>query len=176
MREGAADPIDTLMAEHRIIERVLEALELAADREMPVSFYERALDFLAAFADRCHHAKEEERLFPLLETHGIPREMGPIGVMCDEHVVGRAHVQRMREQLRLGRRDALCRESLDYVVLLRQHIRKEDEILFQMARQVIRSDETRRLAGAFVEADGPLDPRVKYGAVADALLAEARTA
>ncbi|HEX5138816.1 MAG TPA: hemerythrin domain-containing protein [Planctomycetota bacterium] len=170
------DPIDTLMAEHRIIEKVLDALEIAAEREMPVSFYERALDFFAAFADRCHHLKEEERLFPVLETHGIPREMGPIGVMCEEHVVGRAHVQRMREQLRLGRRDALCRESLEYVALLRQHIRKEDEVLFQMARQVMRGDEVRRLAGAFEEADGHADPRGAYAKVADALLAEARTA
>lgn len=170
------DPIDVLMAEHRIIEKVLDAVELAAEREMPVSFYERALDFLAAFADRVHHAKEEEQLFPALEAHGIPREMGPIGVMCDEHVVGRAHVGRMREQLRLGRRDALCRESLEYVALLRQHIRKEDEVLFQMARQVIRGDEARRLAGAFEEADGHKDPRKAYAEVAEALLAEARIA
>jgi len=170
------DPIDTLMAEHRIIEKVLDALELAAKREMPVSFYERALDFLTSFADKCHHAKEEDRLFPVLETHGIPREMGPIGVMCDEHVVGRGHIARMREQLRLGRRDALCRESLDYVALLRQHIQKEDQVLFQMARQAVRGDEMKRLEGAFREADGGKDPRATYGAVADALLAEARTA
>ncbi len=170
------DPIDTLMAEHRIIEKVLDAMELAAEREMPVSFYERALDFLSAFADGVHHAKEEAQLFPVLETHGIPREMGPIGVMCDEHVVGRAHVGRMREQLRLGRRGALCQESLEYVALLRQHIRKEDEVLFQMARQVIRGDDVRRLAGAFDEADGHKDPRAAYARVAEALLAEARTA
>jgi len=169
-----ADPIDTLMAEHRIIEKVLEALELAAEREMPVSFYERALDFLAAFADGCHHAKEEERLFPVLERHGIPREMGPIGVMCDEHVLGRAHVGKMREQLRLGRRDALCRESLEYAALLRQHIRKEDEVLFAMARQVMAPDDVRRLAGSFDAADGDGRPRDRYGAVAEALLAEAR--
>jgi hemerythrin-like domain-containing protein len=170
------DPIDTLMAEHRIIEKVLDAMELAAVREMPVSFYERALEFLAAFADRCHHAKEEDCLFPAIEAHGIPREMGPIGVMCDEHVVGRAHVGRMREQLRLGRRDALCRESLEYVALLRQHIRKEDEVLFRMARQVMRGDDTRRLASAFEEADGHGDPRAEYARVAQDLLAEARTA
>jgi hemerythrin-like domain-containing protein len=170
------DPIDTLMAEHRIIEKVLDAVELAAEREMPVSFYERALDFLASFADQVHHAKEEDCLFPVIEAHGIPREMGPIGVMCDEHVVGRAHVGRMREQLRLGRRDALCRESLEYVALLRQHIRKEDEVLFQITRQVMRGDDVRRLAGAFEEADGHKDPRKAYAVVAEALLAEARTA
>jgi len=170
------DPIDILMAEHRIIEKVLDALELAAEREMPVSFYERALDFLAAFADKCHHAKEEERLFPILERHGIPREMGPIGVMCDEHVLGRAHVGKMREQLRLGRRDALCRESVEYVALLRQHIRKEDEVLFQMARQVMAEDDARRLATSFAQADGDMRPRERFAAVAEALLAEARVA
>lgn len=169
-----SDPIDTLMAEHRIIEKVLEALELAAERDLPVSFYERALDFLAAFADRCHHAKEEDALFPLLERNGIPREMGPIGVMCAEHVLGRTHVGHMREQLRLGRRDALRKESLEYVALLRQHIRKEDEVLFEMARHAMGAEDARRLAREFDEADGADRPRETYGAVADALLAEAR--
>lgn len=170
------DPIETLMSEHRIIEKVLEALELAAEREMPVSFYERAIDFLVTFADKCHHAKEEERLFPLLESHGIPREMGPIGVMCDEHVVGRSHIGRMREQLRLGRRDALCRESLAYVALLRQHIQKEDQVLFVMARHAMIGDDSQRLSKSFEQSDGDGQPREKWGKVADALLAEARTA
>ena len=73
-----ADAVDTLKSEHRIIEKVLDALELAAAREAPPGFYARAIDFLSAFADKCHHGKEEDRLFPCLERCGIPREGGPI--------------------------------------------------------------------------------------------------
>ncbi len=169
-----ADAVDTLKSEHRIIEKVLEALDLAAERDMPVAFYERAIDFLAAFADKCHHGKEEDRLFPCLERCGIPREMGPIGVMCAEHVLGRAHIRRMREHLRLGKIDDLRRESREYTALLWQHIRKEDGILFEMARHVVAPGDAQKLSREFDEFDGAARPRETYGAVAEALLAEAR--
>ena len=171
-----ADAVDTLKSEHRIIEKVLEALDLAAQRDMPATFYERAIDFLSAFADKCHHGKEEDRLFPCLELCGIPREMGPIGVMCAEHVQGRAHIRRMREHLQLGRIDDMRRESLEYTALLWQHIRKEDLILFEMARHVVGPADARKLSREFDEADGAARPQEKWGAVADALLAEARGA
>lgn len=169
-----ADAVDTLKSEHRIIEKVLEALELAAERDMPRTFYERAIDFLAAFADRCHHGKEEDRLFPCLERHGIPREMGPIGVMCAEHAQGRVHIRHMREFLERGRIDDLRRESLEYTALLWQHIRKEDEVLFLMARHVVDPADARRLEREFDEADGAARPQEKYLAVAEQLLAEAK--
>jgi hemerythrin-like domain-containing protein len=170
------DAIDTLMAEHRIIEKALEALETAASRDLGASFYARALDFLQEFADARHHGKEEERLFPALERHGIPREMGPTGVLLEEHVAGRAHVRRMREQLRAGDVAALRRESLDYIALLRDHIRKEDEVLFAMARAALTPDEARLLASEFEAADAAATPRERYGAVAEGLLGEARRA
>jgi hemerythrin-like domain-containing protein len=36
------------------------------------------LVFLKEFADRCHHGKEEDFLFPALEKAGIKKEGGPI--------------------------------------------------------------------------------------------------
>ena len=116
------DPIQELMDEHRIIEKVLTALTAAADQEVSLEFYERAVDFIANFADKCHHSKEEERLFPVLEEKGISREAGPIGCMCEEHEIGRGHVQSMRELIKAGDLAGLRRESLNYVGLLRSHI------------------------------------------------------
>jgi hemerythrin-like domain-containing protein len=55
------------------------------------------LEFFQIFADRCHHGKEEDCLFPLLERKGLPREGGPIGVMLHEHGQGRELIQKMRE-------------------------------------------------------------------------------
>jgi hemerythrin-like domain-containing protein len=167
-----ADAVDTLKAEHRIIEKVLDALEIAAGRDMPAAFYGRAIDFLSAFADRCHHGKEEDRLFPCLERCGIPREGGPIGVMCAEHVIGRACIGRMREHLGRERIAELRRESLEYVAHMRQHIGKEDHVLFEMARHVMAPADARRVSREFDEVDGDARPQEKFGAVADALLAE----
>ncbi len=49
------------------------------------------------FADQCHHGKEEDLLFPAMEAAGIPRESGPIGVMLEEHNIGRQYVRGMAE-------------------------------------------------------------------------------
>ena len=61
-----------LKADHRIIEKVLGALEGAArvmesGGEVPTKLLEDALEFSQTFVDRCHHGKEEACLFPCLE-------------------------------------------------------------------------------------------------------------
>jgi hemerythrin-like domain-containing protein len=55
--------------------------------------FRQGVDFVRNFADRCHHAKEEENLFPRMEARGVPRDGGPIGVMLFEHEEGRAYVR-----------------------------------------------------------------------------------
>ncbi len=166
------DPIQELMDEHRIIEKVLTALTTAADQEVSLEFYEKAVDFIANFADKCHHGKEEERLFPLLEEKGIPREAGPIGCMCDEHEIGRGHVQRMRELIKRSDLVGLRRESLNYVGLLRSHIQKEDNVLFPMGRGVLSKVDLERLRGKFDEVEHEGQCHHHYGSLADELLAE----
>ncbi|MHC4958231.1 MAG: hemerythrin domain-containing protein [Planctomycetota bacterium] len=147
------DPISELMDEHRIIEKVLTALEAAADRDMPLDFYERAADFIANFADGCHHAKEEDRLFPVLEQRGIPRQEGPIGVMCDEHEIGRALVKRMRDAVAAGDAASARAASVDYAALLRAHIMKEDQILFPMGRGQLSQADLEALSASFQEVE-----------------------
>jgi len=152
-------PTDVLMGEHRVIERVLTALERQiehlGDGPFPRQFFEQALDFFANFADRCHHGKEEERLFPLLKQRGIPEQGGPIGVMLYEHEAGRSHLAGIRSNLDAAERGdaaavaAIRTEGYGYIRLLRQHIQKEDNILFAMARQVLTPDDVERLQREF---------------------------
>ncbi|MBI3163281.1 MAG: hypothetical protein HYZ24_01250, partial [Chloroflexi bacterium] len=52
--------IDILMQEHRVIEKVLNALESAADRletgeDIPMDFFLKAADFIRNYADGAHH-------------------------------------------------------------------------------------------------------------------------
>ncbi len=113
------------------------------------------LEFFTLFADKCHHGKEEELLFPLMEEKGIPREGGPIGVMLHEHDLGRAFVRLMRDQCKTyadgdtaaGPRWAEAARG--YTALLRQHIQKENDILFVMAENALSDEEQARLAEEF---------------------------
>ena len=78
------DPIQQLMEEHRVIEQVLAALEAAARRELQFPFYEQAVDFIVNFADGCHHAKEEDRLFPMGRSHLDADELRILRARFDE--------------------------------------------------------------------------------------------
>ena len=143
------DPIEALMEDHRLIEQVLGALEAASDQHLPSAFYETTLAFLGRFADDHHHAKEEAILFPLLERRGLPAEEGPTSVMREEHELGRTLLRKMADALGADDRDALHRHVREYVALLRDHIRKEDEILFQVADMVLTPQDKALLAEGF---------------------------
>jgi hemerythrin-like domain-containing protein len=139
---------DILMEEHRVIERVIGVLETGAERleqGQPVrpELFVEAADFIKGFADGCHHMKEEGVLFKAMVANGMPVQGGPIGVMLYEHEQGRLYTRGMREAaLKLAAGDTAARGDVvgnarGYAALLRQHIMKEDNILFPMANRVI---------------------------------------
>jgi hemerythrin-like domain-containing protein len=147
---------EVLKEEHRVIEKVLDALErLAKGAETSaLAEWEKAIDFARNFADKCHHLKEENLLFPALEERGIPREGGPIGMMLAEHEEGRGYVRAMAAAAgkdSVDNRQILRETANAYIRLLRQHIQKEDEVLFQMADGVLSAEEQKTLLREFEE-------------------------
>ena len=89
---------EILIQEHRIIEQGLNCLEVMAQQAANKKMLDeerafQAIEFFKNFADKCHHGKEEERLFPALEACGIPRDGGPTGVMIYEHDLGRKFIK-----------------------------------------------------------------------------------
>lgn len=138
------EALDLLMQEHEVIERVLNLLHQAvvrieAEQAVPKGFPSWSVQFFRQFADHCHHGKEEDILFPLLELRGIPRDGGPIGVMLYEHVIGRDCVGRMDRAASISPPDerAFAKAANEYIPLLRQHIFKENNVLFQMAQHCL---------------------------------------
>jgi len=155
------NPIETLKAEHRGIETALAVLERVAARlearvdARTIRDAGALIDFFRTFADTCHHAKEETVLFPLLEEMGVSRQGGPIGVMLHEHDLGRAHVRGMDQALGAqvdaspGAARGFRRHAEGYVGLLRQHIQKEDFVLFEIATQRLDPGRKDRAAAEF---------------------------
>ena len=150
---------EALMQDHRVIERVLAVLEklTRTPGEVNLATWEKTLDFIRNFADKCHHLKEEKILFPALEEHGIQREGGPIGMMLMEHEEGRGYMRAMahalalvKEEPEVARTTLLGTASL-YLNLLREHIRKEDEVLFVMADETLNPEEQKEILREFEE-------------------------
>ncbi|MFQ5838068.1 MAG: hemerythrin domain-containing protein [Thermoplasmata archaeon] len=154
-------PTEALREEHRVIERALDALEKAAERmesgqEVSQEVLKDIVSFARGFADRCHHHKEEGVLFPYLEERGLPRDLGPIGVMLAEHDEGRAHVKAMSEAIAESRPKEFVAHAQGYIQLLRDHIAKEDDVLFPMAEQMMSGPEAEGLMEEFERAEKEL--------------------
>ncbi|MDP3880421.1 MAG: hemerythrin domain-containing protein [Dehalococcoidales bacterium] len=155
---------EELKKEHRVIERVLTIIGEADVREsegkdLPAEFFPKIIDFIRNFADRCHHGKEEDNLFPAMEQRGIPRQDGPVAIMLMEHDEGRGYVRGLDEaaqRLAAGDKGAMREamdNALDYAGLLRQHIEKEDNILYRMADQALTAADQQQLLERFEEVE-----------------------
>lgn len=179
---------EILIEEHRLILKMIEATERAVkhvEQGVPFrpEFFIEATDFFKGFADGCHHKKEEDILFKAMASHGVPVQGGPIGVMLDEHQEGRAHVRSLRtaaQQWVSGEEDAkqaVVDSARAYANLLRQHIWKEDNILFPMAERNIPSAQFHQLVEAFERVEHEETGEgvhEKYVALAKALIKESQ--
>lgn len=153
-------PTEELKQEHegillmlRVLERV--AAKIESGEKADADHLEKMVEFLRVFADRCHHGKEEDLLFPAMEKAGIPRERGPIGVMLMEHEEGRGYIRKMADALarnKKGEPAALgdfAKAARQYLNLLTQHIQKENQVLFPMGDRVLPKDVQAKLTEGF---------------------------
>lgn len=153
-------PTEILSREHRVIEVVIDCLELMCQRAIQTGKLdgesaEQVVDFVSTFADQCHHGKEEVHFFPLLTERGIPSERGPVGQMLNEHEQGRILVKEMAGSIRgaaegdAGALDRFVKSAEAYILLLRAHILKEDKVLFPMADGILSSEDQHSVLAAF---------------------------
>jgi hemerythrin-like domain-containing protein len=112
---------------------------------------EDIIGFLKVFADKCHHGKEEDFLFPALEKVGIKNEDGPIGVMLAQHKQGRELIKQMQESIvnKIINRNVFVDAASSYVNLLRNHIEKEDTLLFPLSDTKLSASKQKELLKNF---------------------------
>jgi hemerythrin-like domain-containing protein len=114
---------------------------------IPAAHAHSALEILKNFADRCHHGKEEDILFPALEA--AAPGFGPTQVMRHEHVEGRGYIKGMTDALAGADSLGFALNAENYAELLEQHIGKEDGILFPMAANLLDDETDARLLEAY---------------------------
>lgn len=179
------DITQALVDEHRLILRMLALLErnaplTAAGRYTNYRFYRDAVDFIRNYADRFHHAKEEDILFEALITNGMPRENSPVAAMLLEHDRGRAYVKAMEEAALAAetgdasRTNDLALNAIAYLTMLREHIDKEDTILYPLAERVIPEELRDGIIAGYGAAEGrtPAGFEQKYREIVERYEAE----
>ena len=146
-------PLQELVTEHTWIKRVI-AMIPALTRDLATHLPERAealaqlVDFVRGFADRFHHAKEEDILFAYA---GESTEV--VAVMRQEHEIGRAHIRAAVAGLE-ARQTAPVQSNLTaYGQLLTDHIRKEDEVLYPWIDRQLTDAQVGRLYSQFQEVN-----------------------
>ncbi len=150
-------PVHTLMEEHKIIQENLKELGALVGRLKGKESYESLGDDMEKLKDiahhlieaESHHQREEDILFPVLESHDIEE---PPKIMKMDHIEFR---ERKKELYQLAHKheDYPFEQFKDRVVELGEylsreldgHIFKEDNILYQIALQVLNEEEWEKV-------------------------------
>lgn len=135
-------PVGPLMKEHRLIERMIRVMgsELGKMKKSNAAdsrFIDTAVDFIRAYADRCHHGKEEDILFRELAKKELSSEHKRImDELIEEHRLGRNNVAKIvkaREDYAKGAKKSLDDIFSNMEILAKfypRHIEKEDKHFF----------------------------------------------
>jgi hemerythrin-like domain-containing protein len=125
------------MQEHKLILRaldLLDAMSASAERDGRVDEADlgRVLDFLRWFGDAHHQAKEERILFPALKK-AAEAQNRPLQHMILEHEQDRALIEKIETAVRVAQIPEFISCANKLSSTLRNHIYKEDQILFEEA-------------------------------------------
>ncbi len=155
---------ENLMKEHQLILRYVDLMGRYSEFSLrhpdrPI-ILERAACFIAfvhEFADHFHHAKEEDILFRYLEEPGVLAHCNPVPQMLFEHGKAREYVRNMELALEAKMVNELAMNAVQYAGLLREHIYKEDNILYPMGEGGLSDQAKTAVLKEYAEVDGSLD-------------------
>jgi hemerythrin-like domain-containing protein len=164
-------PTDSLRAEHAAVLKKLDALERIVAHPDKQQETTTELRTLAAFFQTefwVHFTKEEEALFPEMGKYTLV-DKGPLGVMLREHVELRASNELWQAAVAgyLANVDGaefivpMKENATHFVWMLRDHINKEDNMLFVMAEQWLKPNEKQNVARLFLEIEAEEKAAVK---------------
>jgi hemerythrin-like domain-containing protein len=153
-----------LVEEHQLILRMIALLEtntrlLEEGKFRDWQFFLDGVDFIRNYADRFHHAKEEDVLFRELVKNGMPEQNSPVAAMLMAHDQGRSHVRALEEAAQKalagepGQIPTIAENARGYAALLRDHIDKEDHILYPLAERILPETVRPEMGAAYAAAE-----------------------
>ncbi len=148
-----SEPIQKLVDEHKLIKKFLALVpdlcetiqkDLQGSREIIL----QSVDFIRQFADKYHHAKEEDILFTYVKDN---RDI--VNVMLEDHKKGRYYVKSILLGLETEDASYITYSLKHYRELLTEHIKKEDEILYPWIERSASASDIENLGAEFDKVD-----------------------
>ena len=145
-------PTKILSEEHKNIIKIIGALNKECDslesgKPLDKEFFNKAVDFIKNYADKFHHAKEEDILFK--EFNKSQSHCNPTEQMLYEHDLGRNFVKGMEQASKENNKEKLMENARGYSQLLQEHIYKEDNILYPMADEALNEKTQKSMLEKF---------------------------
>lgn len=154
MAISGGPPTGELRREHELIRRGLVLLEragrrLAAGRSVDDAALADLVDLLRRLADRCHHAKEEQHLYPAMRAKGLPPDER-LGAILAAHGESRDYLGTLAGLPSPAERAAA---ALLYVRVMREHLDVEERDVFPVADRMFTPAEQDEIARACAETE-----------------------
>jgi hemerythrin-like domain-containing protein len=138
---GSMDLFETLVDDHRLISRVLNAFggfldEAESSGLLDAVELNRFVVFFREFVELLHHEREEEVLFPAMESIGYSKNGAPLAHIHDQHERECALLLRLRKLAvatsppAAARQARLIETGRELVEFEQAHMQKENELLY----------------------------------------------
>lgn len=146
-------PMKMLVDEHFLIKRLIALIpdvvknlnvDSAEGRQLIIG----VVDFIRSYADKFHHAKEEDILFKYFDEN-----LDILKVIHADHQQGRSHVKAVLEALDKKDEATIGKHLTAYGALLTEHIKKENEILYPWMDRSLSISQIGKLFSEFKAAD-----------------------
>jgi len=167
------DAIDLMVSEHKNIKRMLKVIrsmciKVLNNDEIDYQDFDKVIDFVRNYADKHHHAKEENILFKKMQQEldeSIAK--GPVAAMFAEHDQGRFFISNLEnalEKYKAGDIDSkvdIIANSICYTDLLNRHIDKEDTAIYSFAKRALSKEALEEVEQKCNEVESTAEEKKK---------------
>lgn len=156
---GDMRPEAILREDHGRIMRLFAAWqkmlgELEHPNQSRQEAFAECINLVETFIDKCHHGKEDEILFPAMESSKRPEITSLIEDLRSEHKTGRSMLEAIKLEFKAfsqpnGSAEKLIQLCEGYIDLFRKHIRRENAKLLPVLEKCISAGAHEQIAAHF---------------------------
>jgi hemerythrin-like domain-containing protein len=150
-------PVDELLAEHHLIRKVLEAVQLEAGKirqrkHLDLDFWEGAVEIIGNFGLLFHYAKKANHLFPAIEPFGMREKIKALDQRQQQDIDVTLELCNAVSE---GDWEAVQRLVSLYVGTKRDHMAREEQEVLLPAKALLSNETTHALRQTFDALEGP---------------------